>query len=390
MSLSFNYQQSGPKRIREALAERQQNGRLRSLKQLHLDIDFSSNDYLGLSRSAWMQQSISNKLPHLSLGSTGSRLLNGNSPLAESLESKLANFFHSEAALLFNSGFDANLGLLSTVIRPGDLVFLDEAIHASMHKGLKLSGATLVSFRHNDIEDLKLKAVLHKTAGEIWLVAESYYSMDGDQAPLTLLAEIAEQHGWRLIIDEAHAVGCFGELGKGLGHPLRLDNRIFATVVTFGKALGTHGACILCTSHTKEYLINYCKAFIYTTALPAHSLTSIEAALAFLERFPKAQSRLQDNIRYFKEQTTGLQEILGTGPVFGWMIKGEQAVRSMAAIIQSGGIDVRPIVAPTVPKGLERLRISLHSFNTHQEIDLLLGYIKSKDPFITELWQKHL
>jgi 8-amino-7-oxononanoate synthase len=359
-------------RIEDALQSRQENGRLRTLRQLQLPVDFSSNDYLGLSRSAWMKQRTDRQAEALDLGATGSRLLNGNTPFAEELEKNIADFFGSEAALIFNSGFDANTGLLSTVIRKGDTVFYDQAIHASMHQGLQLSGATLVAFQHNCLEDLlqQIKST-DLTSGQSWLVCESYYSMDGDQAPLHEFALICKRYGLELIVDEAHAIGCFGESGKGLSQGLRESHDVFATVITFGKALGTHGAAVLCSSRTRDYLINFCKSFIYTTALPPHSLVGIESGLAFLKKFTRPQQQLHSNIRYFQNETTDLSNICGIGPVFGYLMPGETAVKAAAAKLQAAGLDVRPIVAPTVSKGEERLRIIIHSFNTKGEIDLL-------------------
>lgn len=364
-------------RIEDALQSRQENGRLRTLRQLQLPVDFSSNDYLGLSRSAWMKQRIAQQADALKLGATGSRLLNGNSNFAEELESKLADFFGAEAALIFNSGFDANTGLLSTVIRKGDIVFYDQAIHASMHQGLQLSGARLVAFRHNSTEDLhdKIKS-MDLSQGQAWLVCESYYSMDGDQAPLEDFVSMCRAYGLELIVDEAHAIGCFGTSGKGLCEGFRQSGDIFATVITFGKALGTHGAAVLCSAPTREYLINFCKSFIYTTALPPHSLLGIEAGMAFLQKFPRPQHQLHSNIQHFQNSSSDLVNICGTGPVFGYLMRGETAVKMAAAKLQQAGLDIRPIVAPTVPKGEERLRIIIHSFNTRGEIDLLIETLR--------------
>lgn len=379
-TLSDTYQNVSD-RIEVALQTREENGRLRKLKHLQLPVDFSSNDYLGLSRSAWMKQRIDHQSEALNLGATGSRLLNGNSVFAEALEKNIANFLGSEAALIFNSGFDANTGLLSTVIRKGDVVFYDEAIHASMHQGLQLSGAKLMAFRHNCTEDL-LRQIKAKdlTQRPNWLVCESYYSMDGDQAPLQDFAAICKEFELELIIDEAHAIGCFGDSGRGLGHDLRKQGLVFATVITFGKALGTHGAAVLCNSRTRDYLINFCKSFIYTTALPPHSLAGIESGLSFLKKFTRPQQQLHSNIRHFQNVTSDLANICGTGPVFGYLMQGETAVKATAATLQQAGLDVRPIVAPTVPKGGERLRIIIHSFNTKEEIDLLIKTLRNEHP----------
>lgn len=365
-------------RIQSALCQRESNGRLRKLSSFELPVDFSSNDYLGLSRSAWMQKKIEDfNLTHPAIGSTGSRLLSGNNELAEETEQILAEFFRAETALVYNSGYDANTGLISTVIRPNDFVLFDKAIHASMHQGIKLSGAESKSFSHNDLEDLEEKMANVRSEVSKWLLIESYYSMDGDQAPLKEMCQLAEQYQFNIIIDEAHAVGCFGPNGRGLVAEHNLENRIFARVVTFGKGLGVHGAAVLGSSDLKKYLINFSKAFIYTTALPPHSFYSIQAGIDFLKHFPRAQSRLQKNIEYFEEKCLHFKQISGTGPVFSFVIPGEIAVKDAAKQLQAQGIDVRAIVAPMVEKGKERLRINIHSFNTPDEIDLLTNLLET-------------
>jgi 8-amino-7-oxononanoate synthase len=341
-----------------------------------LPIDFCSNDYLGLSRSAWVRQRADLLSKNLQIGSTGSRLLTGQNQLFIEIEDYLATTYQAEAALLFNSGFDANTGLLSTVIRPGDVVLFDEAVHASIHQGIDLSGAEKYAFRHNDITHLEELLINNESNGVVWIVAESYYSMDGDQAPLQQLEKLSRQYNAHLIIDEAHALGCFGKDGRGLCMEDEIRKSIFARVITFGKGMGYHGAAVLCSQMVKEYLINFCKPFIYTTALPPHSLSMIQAAHEFTARFHQARHQLQLNIRLFMELMGDQPALKGTGPVFAWMVPGEAAVRKKAADLQALGVDIRPIVAPTVPAGTERLRISMHSFNSKEDIRLLTDKLK--------------
>lgn len=372
MQRSFDISTHSLSRIKSVLDQRQLHHRFRSLKSPGLPIDFCSNDYLGLSRSAWIRQKVGSYTHSERLGSTGSRLLTGQSSGFEALETYLAQTYQSEAALLFNSGFDANMGLLSTLIRPGDMVFYDASIHASMLQGLKLAGATAVSFAHNDISHLKALLMSHSTEQEKWILCESYYSMDGDKALLNELVTIAHDYQAHIIVDEAHALGCFGQYGRGLCMEEDILPNIFARVVTFGKGMGCHGAAVLCSDEVKSYLINFCKSFIYTTALPDHTLSVIQAAHTFTELFDRPQRQLHSNIIYFSHQMKGHERLKGEGPVFAWMIPGEQAVRQKAVQLQDTGLDVRPIVYPTVAEGTERLRISLHSFNTTDEIDTLV------------------
>jgi len=359
-------------RISDALQKRKANGRLRQLNIYDLPVDFSSNDYLGLSRSAWIDSRIQQAAQHLPTGSTGSRLLNGNSPLYNETETFLAGHYEAEAALLYNSGYDANTGLLSTVIRPEDVVLYDAAIHASMHQGIVLSRAEAHAFPHNDVATLNSLLDKYSTGRITWILCESYYSMDGDQAPLKDFSELATLYNAYLIVDEAHAAGCFGPQGKGLCIDQGLGDKVFARVVTFGKGLGSHGAAVLCSNEVKQYLVNFSKSFIYTTALPPHSIVSIQAAHEFIRKFNKPQKKLQEHIQYFRKASEKIKGISGSGPVFSVIIPGEQQVRAAARLLQERQLDVRPIVAPTVPTGSERLRISLHSFNSKNEIDLLI------------------
>lgn len=362
-------------RIQNALLQRVENGRLRQLTILDCPVDFRSNDYLGLSKSAWIRQQLEKNQAY-QLGATGSRLLSGNTAIHQQAEDFLSLHYQSEAALIFNSGYDANVGLLSTIIRPEDTVFYDEAIHASMHQGLKLSGAKTLAFTHNDIHALKSLLESHANDGIAWIVCESYYSMDGDLAPLKEFVHLAEQYNAQIIVDEAHAIGCFGEKGRGLCSEWNLSEKIFARVVTFGKALGTHGAAVLCNDHTKQYLVNFCKPFIYSTALPPQQILHIQIAHQFLQNFSQAQNRLHRLIEYFKMQCGEIENLKGDGPVFSFIIPGEKAVRAKAKELQDKGLAIQPIVSPTVAKGSERLRIILHSYNTKEEIDILITSLK--------------
>lgn len=341
-------------------------------------IDLSSNDYLGLSRSAYIHQEVISDLKSgnfMKGSATGSRLLNGNSALAERLESFLADFHHGEAALLFNSGYDANAGLLATVARPGDVIYYDELAHASIHQGLKLSGATCIAFNHNDTAHLQ--SLLQERPG--FIVTESLFSMEGDMAPLRELADIARSNGMALIVDEAHANGIYGRQGSGLCEVAGVEADCFARVYTFGKALGSHGAVVVGSADLKQYLVNFCKPFIYSTAQDTAVLLRVEHAYKFIQNDKIQLNKLLKLNNYFKNMFSsafpGL-ELRGTGPVYGLIWSGNASCRALAAYLQQNGLDIRPIVSPTVPEGSERLRISLHSFNTEKEIDLLIRLLQ--------------
>ena len=370
-------------RIQHFLQQRKEHHLLRQLTVNQNLIDFSSNDYLGLSRSAFIRQQVENDYQNYQYhksGATGSRLLNGNSSLYEEVEALMAKTHHAEAALLFNSGFDANVGLISTLIRPEDVIFYDELVHASIHQGMKLSGAEMVAFRHNDCVDLegKLKTSTHKIR---FIITESLFSMEGDKADLVKLSKLAEVYRAELIIDEAHATGLFGSNGSGLCNETGIEEKCLARVYTFGKAIGSHGAAVLGSRQLKDYLINFSRNFIYSTALETHNLLSVKHTYFYLHKNVNQIVGLFKLNQYFKikmNELKGRFQVCGEGPIFGIIVPGNKQCRGLAVYLQKYNFDIRAILSPTVPKGTERLRVILHSYNTSVEIDqlfeLLLDY----------------
>lgn len=374
-------------RLESALLERQQAGLLRHLRTPEGLVDFCSNDYLGLAHSSELSQVIQHavaiKAPLLN-GATGSRLLAGNSALAETVEAELARFYQTEAALIFNSGYDANIGLLASLAQPGDLLLTDELIHASMIDGARLGYATRQRFRHNDLSDLEARLKETSTApltGQIFVAVESVYSMDGDLAPLSEIATLCERYGAALLVDEAHATGVFGPQGEGLVVALGLQERVFARVHTFGKALGVHGAVVAGPAALRAYLINFARSFVYTTALPPHSLVAIQCTHQYVQAHPEFQAQLRERVHYFRQQAVDqLPEARWTdssSPIQGLIVAGNANARQVAADAQAAHFDVRAILSPTVPVGQERLRICLHAFNTPDEIDRLLAVLQT-------------
>jgi 8-amino-7-oxononanoate synthase len=241
---------------------------------------------------------------------------------------------------------------------------------------MRLSFATNYSFKHNDILDLTNK--LHKVKkgfnGDIFVAVESVYSMDGDQAPLVKLAELAKQHGLILVVDEAHAVGVFGGRGEGLVQALGLEALVAVRIVTFGKALGCHGAAVLCPELIKEYLINFSRSFIYSTALSPASTNIIKHAYSFMKS-TKHINILQEKIKYFKSGATArdIHGLMNSASAVQCIVKsGNSYAKECSETLQNQGFDVRPILSPTVSIGKERLRICIHAFNSELEIDNLL------------------
>lgn len=360
--------------IEQKLQERRLAGTYRTLKPETSLVDFCSNDYLGFSRSVELKHKIEQEINSNELfanGSTGSRLLSGNSVYTEDLEQYIAGVHKSEAGLIFNSGYDANLGLFSTLAQRGDTIITDELIHASIIDGTRLSYANRYIFRHNDLQSLENK--LKQAKGICYVAIESVYSMDGDTPPIKAILELTELYNAHLIIDEAHAVGLYG---LGLVYKLGLSERIFARVITFGKALGCHGAIVSGSNLLREYLINFARPFIYTTAASFHQIAAIKMAYILLKKSESDVELLKMNIALFKQTLNQNQTYLlieSDSAIQCLVLKSNEKAKAVAGYLQSAGLDVRAILSPTVPQGSERIRICLHSFNTKEEVILLTG-----------------
>ncbi|MBX7226771.1 MAG: pyridoxal phosphate-dependent aminotransferase family protein [Chitinophagales bacterium] len=369
-------------RIQYYLEKRAEEGNLRTLKKQVDKIDFCSNDYLGLSASTWIKQQVEidyqQHYAHLRKSATGSRLLTGNSDLFEETESLIANFHKGESALLFNSGFDANVALVSTLARKGDVIYYDEFCHASILTGIKLSEATAIPFKHNDVGHLK--TLFHQNPnGASFCITESIFSMEGDKCPLKELVIFCEINTVYLFLDEAHALGVVGEKGSGWAVNEGVEDKVFARVYTYGKALGAHGAAIVGSGELRQYMINFAKPFIYSTALDTHAVLSIKWGYNFLYNFDKQIDRLNYlNKKFYEILTINYPSItvLGQGPIFGILSPSNQEAKRVAAALQNDGFDIRPILYPTVPKGQERLRFILHSYNEEAQIIDFLHKLK--------------
>ena len=364
-------------RLAAALTKREVSGTRRTLAPPVAGlIDFSSNDYLGLSRHPALQAA---QQVAAAVGSTGSRLLTGDSVAAQALESQLAHFHRAEAALLFNSGYTANLGFFATIPQRGDTILYDADSHASVKEGIHASPATAWSFRHHDLADLERK--LARATGAVFVAVEALYSMGGDMAPLAELAALCQQRGLHLVVDEAHSNGIYGPLGEGLVVELGLENAVYARILTFGKALGSQGAAIVGPAVLRDYLVNFCRAFIYTTALPPLTIAGLTAAYDLLPALAAEREKLFYLSHYLKAQLHSLPGLrVPTDshiihPVFFTRNPGPEQVRQLATAVQAAGFDGRAIVAPTVPAGTERLRLIVHAFNTEEQIEGLASVL---------------
>ncbi len=378
-----------PKKLLLKLDKRKDENNFRELSvSSKKAIDFFSNDYLGLSASKEVKKlkdRFSKQYTLKGEGSTGARLLSGNTKIAMACEKQVAKFHGAQSALLFNSGYDANVGLLSSVPLRGDLVLYDELSHASIIDGLRMSFAENFKFRHNNTAHLERLLQRHSGPAfpsergdkrHIYVVTESVFSMDGDEAPLKEISELCKKYKAHLIVDEAHATGVFGKNGKGLCNELKIENDCFARVHTFGKALGVHGAAVVGNKALTDYLVNFARSFIYTTALPPASIASIMAAYAVLQKSKEIKA-LKENIKTFNKLSVNTtNKIRSHSAIHCFLVPGNEYAIKAAEALQKKGLDVRAIKSPTVKEGSERLRVCLHAFNTKAEVEKLANSLR--------------
>jgi 8-amino-7-oxononanoate synthase len=379
-----------PKAITQKLQQREANNALRKLSLPNNLIDFASNDYLGFAQS----ETIFHQTHWLLLdrkimvnGATGSRLLSGNHSLNEEAETFIAGFHQAETALIFNSGYDANVGFFSAVPQRNDIILYDELCHASIRDGIQMSHAKAYKFQHNDWEDLE-KLILNSQLPipnsqllTIYIVTESVFSMDGDSPDLERIVALSEQYQCYLVVDEAHALGVFGDKAEGLLQSLGLQHNVFARIMTFGKGLGCHGAAILGSAELKSYLVNFARSFIYTTGLSPHSVATILVAYQHLEQQKNTLEQLRHNIHFFNQEKSRLSLkplfVYNKSAIQSAIISGNERVKTIANQLQEKGFDVKPILSPTVPEGQERLRFCLHSYNTETQISEVLQLLST-------------
>lgn len=352
------------------LKAREQANALRRLVHYPNTIDFCSNDYLGIAKNKLLE----NKEAEYSSGSTGSRLLAGHSPYMNEVEQFIADVHSSDTALLFNSGYDANVGLLSSVPLKGDTILYDYLSHASIRDGIRLSLAQSFSFKHNDVEDLKMK--MQHATGQCFIVTESVFSMDGDVCPLSDLVALAKETSAHLIVDEAHATGVIGESGTGLVQFHKFEKDVFARIHTFGKACGCHGAVVLGSERLRTYLINFARSLMYSTALPESAVHAIHKSYQLFPTMTQERKHLQSLVKLFQQANLRFTKLTSETPIQGVIVPGNNEVKNLAYLLQQKGFDVRPVLYPTVPQGLERLRIVLHAFNSQEELHQLISILQ--------------
>ena len=379
-----------PKSLQQKLQQREEQNALRNLPVVNDLVDFASNDYIGFAKNETIFHETHQYLLDKNIkvnGATGSRLLSGNHALYSETEDFISQFHQAETALIFNSGYDANIGFFGAVPQRNDVILYDELCHASIRDGIQMSNAKSYKFLHNDLEELEKLITKYQPTTDnrqpttVYIVTESVFSMDGDCPNVEALTNLSEKYSAFLVVDEAHALGVFGQQGEGLVQSLGLEDKVFARIMTFGKGLGCHGAAILASQSLKSYLVNFARSFVYTTGLSPHSVATILQSYKHLTKEKEALQKLKSNIIFFNQEKMRL----GLKPLFVYsksaiqcaIIPGNERVKNSATQLQQKGFDVRPILSPTVPEGQERLRFCLHSYNSESEITNVLELLST-------------
>ena len=341
-------------------------------------INFSSNNYLGLANHLSLCKAAKEAIDRYGCGSGASRLISGNMTLHEELERKIAELKRTEAALVFNSGFQANTGLLSTLVGEGDVIVSDGLNHASIIDGCRLSRAKIFIYGHCDLDELERGLKNSPSNSRKLIVTESLFSMDGDEAPLNDIVNLAEKYGAMVMVDEAHATGVYEPSGAGLVAKLGLGDRVPIQMGTLGKALGGFGAYVAGSKALRELLINRCRSFIFTTSLPPAVMAMGMAAIDLVMREPERRQALWNNCERLRSGLKQLGYSLGgsQSQILPLMVGDATACMRLSQKLLDGGIFAQGIRPPTVPAGTSRLRITLMATHTREHIDQALKVFK--------------
>jgi glycine C-acetyltransferase/8-amino-7-oxononanoate synthase len=367
------------------LNERRATGNLRQLIPLHRVgrgrikifgtedelIDFSSNDYLALSEHPEVIAASRKYLEQFGAGAGAARLMSGDLEINHQLEEEIAQLKSKEAALVFGSGYLANIGVIPTLVGRGDLLVTDRLSHASIYDGCLLSGAKVIRFRHNDINHLQ--QILQEKRSQynrVLVVVESIYSMDGDRCPLKELIDLKNQGAFLLMVDEAHATGIYGEHGGGVIEEEGVSDGVDVAMGTFGKALGSYGAYVAASQQMIDYLVNRARSFIYATGLPPAVIGATLAALHLVKTEPKLRQDLHDKVAFFKKhlRKNGLQDDLGPSQIVPIMVGDSTKAMKLADELQKNRIFVKAVRPPTVPEGSARLRLSITRYHLEEDL----------------------
>ncbi|MBM3990833.1 MAG: aminotransferase class I/II-fold pyridoxal phosphate-dependent enzyme, partial [Planctomycetes bacterium] len=367
-----------PQRLALAREQRAARGLTREVVEPHTGgADFTSNDYLSLARDPALIEAARAALEH-GAGGRASRLLGGGSPLDREVERAAAEWLDADDALLFPSGYHANLGLFGALIRPGDVVLSDELNHASLIDGLRLARARVVIYRHADPEDLERKLGALGRGGAALVATESVFSMDGDLAPLLAIAAVCARFDASLIVDEAHAIGLLGPHGAGawaaLGEERARDPVLAARVLTGGKALGASGALVVCGAEVRAALVDRARSFAFTTAAPPSVVGALRAGI---ERARSAHARRERALALARRLASQLDLPAPAGAIVPFVVCGAEAALTAARELRVRGLDVRAVRPPTVPEGSSRLRLVCHASNSDAELEALIVSLRA-------------
>lgn len=354
------------------------------LREQHKMLNMSSNDYLGLANDEMLKQQFlekyAEKLPHFS--SSSSRLLTGAFPIYEQLETEMANAFNRESCLIFNSGYHANIGILPAIANKKTLIVADKLVHASLIDGIRLSEGDFVRYRHNDLEHLEYILTINQNKYDrMIIVTESIFSMDGDVADLKQLVAFKQRFDNVLLyVDEAHAIGVYGEKGLGIAEQQHCIQQIDFLVGTFGKALASMGAYVICDKVIKDYLVNKVRSFIFSTALPPFSVAWTLFLFEQLASFKARRQHLYVLSEYLRQQIRLLEKpMTSQSCIVPYIIGENKQTQKMAIALQQQGYYCLPIRPPTVPKGTSRIRLSLTADMKLKEIENFMIHLKMFD-----------
>ncbi|MGZ8454139.1 MAG: 8-amino-7-oxononanoate synthase [Candidatus Binatia bacterium] len=338
-------------------------------------INFSSNNYLGIANHPALGAAAKAAIDRYGCGSGASRLISGNMTLHEELEAKLAEFKSTEAALVFNSGFQANIGILSTLAGEGDVILSDSLNHASIIDGCRLSKARTLVYAHCDLNGLEAALKQAASARRRLIVTETIFSMDGDEAPLADIVELAEKYDAMVMVDEAHGTGVFGANGAGVVAKLALASRVLIQMGTLGKALGGFGAYVAGSRELCDLLINRCRSFIFTTSLPPAVMAMALAAVDLVQSEPQRRAALQQNCQKLQQGLSRLGFELGksASPILPLIVGDAARCMALSAALLDRGVFAQGIRPPTVPLGTSRLRITLMATHSAGQIERALS-----------------
>ncbi|MDR1581790.1 MAG: 8-amino-7-oxononanoate synthase [Prevotellaceae bacterium] len=363
------------------MKELDEKGLLRSLKRLQQNgvyveykgksyLNFSSNDYLGISGIKDLQREFFESLDSDSfiMGALSSRLLTGNNGWIENLEDYLSELYNRDC-LMYNSGYHANVGILPAIVEKGDLIIADKLVHASIIDGIRLCACEFKRYKHNDYNDLEriLKQSVNKYKS-VYIVTESIFSMDGDSADLERIVDIKEKYRAKLYVDEAHAFGVMGVSGLGCAHHKQLVHRIEYVICTLGKAGASEGAFIICDSVTKQWLVNKSRTLIFTTATPPINILWTHFVIKKILKMNKEREHLQQITKRLRDKLAGYN-ILGDTHIIPVVTCGNDKCADLAGKMQSKGIWAMPVRYPSVPVGQARIRLSLTAAMSNEHID---------------------